>query len=70
MINKERITCCCKTHIQFHYYYGVFRSIRGTMHSKEMLQECGIKIPPQTTKYFMSDLFYKPPNDQYLCMSF
>ena len=35
------------------------------MHSKEMLQECGIKIPPQTIKDFISVLFCKPPNDQY-----
>ena len=36
------------------------------MHSKEMLQECGIKIPPQTIKDFISGLFCKPPNYQYL----
>ena len=30
-----------------------------------MLQECGIKIPPQTIKYFISGLFCKPPNNQY-----
>ena len=35
------------------------------MHSKEMFQECGIKIPPQTIKDFISGLFCKPPNDQY-----
>ena len=23
-INKERITCFCKTHVQFHYHYDVF----------------------------------------------
>ena len=23
-INKERITYCCKTHVQFHYHYDVF----------------------------------------------
>ena len=23
-INKERITCCCKTHIQFCYHYDIF----------------------------------------------
>ena len=45
-INKERITCCCKNHVQFCYNYDVFRSIHGTLHSKELLQECGIKIPP------------------------
>ena len=36
-INKERIICCCKNHVQFLYHYDVFRSICGTMHSKEML---------------------------------
>ena len=35
------------------------------MHSKEILQECGIKIPPQTIKDFISSLFCKPPNHQY-----
>ena len=30
-----------------------------------MLQECGIKIPPQTIKDFISGLFCKWPNDQY-----
>lgn len=30
-----------------------------------MLQECGIKIPPQNIKDFISVLFCKPPNDQY-----
>lgn len=23
-INKQRVTCCCKTHMQFRYYYQVF----------------------------------------------
>ena len=36
-INKERIMCFYKTHVQFCYHYDVFLSICGTMHSKEML---------------------------------
>ena len=35
------------------------------MHSKEMLQECGIKVQPQTIKDFISGLLCNPSNDQY-----
>ncbi|WP_233109406.1 hypothetical protein, partial [[Clostridium] innocuum] len=35
------------------------------MHTKEMLQECGIQIPPQVIKEFISSLFCNPHNDQY-----
>ena len=39
------------------------------MHSKEMLQECVIKIPPQTINDFILSLFCKPPNDQYFLLN-
>lgn len=52
-INKERVTCCCKTHVQFRYHYDVFRYIRVTMHSNGMFQECGINIPLETIKEFI-----------------
>ena len=35
------------------------------MHSKEILQECGINIKLQTIKDSMSILFCKPSNDQH-----
>lgn len=35
------------------------------MHSNGMLQECGINIPPETIKEFISSLFCNPPNKQY-----
>ncbi|WP_233109395.1 hypothetical protein, partial [[Clostridium] innocuum] len=41
----------------------------STMHTNEMLQECGINIPPETVKEFISNLFCNPPNEQFYLLN-
>lgn len=63
-INKQRVTCCCKTHMQFRYYYQVFRHIHGTLHTNNFMQGCGFNMPFESINAFISSLFCQIPDDQ------
>ena len=68
-INKQQISCCCKIHVQFRYFYDVFRYIHCTLHTNMIIQECGIDMPPESIREFISSLFCEKSNDRLFYLS-
>ena len=47
---KIQNTCCCKYHVEFSMHYELLQSIRSTLHSKEMLENCGASGLPKLSR--------------------
>lgn len=55
---KIRSTCCCKYHVEFSMHHELLWSIHSTLHTNEMLEDCGASGLPKSSR----DLL-----DQFLC---
>ena len=43
-------TCCCKYHVEFSMHHELIHSIHSTLHSKEMLDNCGASGLPKSSR--------------------
>ena len=49
-INHTHTTCCCRFHVEFSMHYDVYCYICCTFYTNDILQECGLQVPPKTLK--------------------
>ena len=47
---KIQNTCCCKYHVEFSMHHELLHSIRSTLHSKKMLENCGASGLPKSSR--------------------
>ena len=58
-INHTCTTCCCRVHVEFSMHYVVYRYVCCTLHTNEILQECGLQLPPKSLREFIASLLCK-----------
>ncbi|XP_057867281.2 uncharacterized protein LOC131074642 [Cryptomeria japonica] len=58
-INHARTTCCCRVHVEFSMHYDIYCYICCTLHSNDVLQECGLQAPPKSLREFISSVLCK-----------
>ena len=55
-INHTHTTCCCRVHVEFSMHYDVYCYIFFTSHTNDILQECGLQLPPKSPREFIASL--------------
>ena len=55
-INHTCTTCCCRVHVEFSIHYDIYCYICCTLHTNDILQECGLQLPPKSLREFLTSV--------------